>query len=295
MHSHKNGAPDTSSAISGGNNRRDTSQVTIIGNLFFDCDQAATAKEGNFFTMINNTIVHMTKTGGLDTAAGAVCVRDLDPSPTKFGEGVYLEGNIIADVEQLVRNYVTNETVVTMNHNILPLSWAGPGSANLVTEPKLKHIPTLSEARFTNWASAQIMREWFSLQPGSPAIGTGPGGRDMGAIVKSGVSISGEPKGVIDQTVATLTVGPNRTGNGIPTAGWPSGSGYTHFKWRLDGGAWSTETPINTPIALQGLADGPHVVEVTGKRDSGTYQNDPALGPDAVVTRSLTWTVKANK
>ena len=39
-----------------------TSEITIIGNLFFDCDNAATAKQGNFFTLINNTIVHMTRT-----------------------------------------------------------------------------------------------------------------------------------------------------------------------------------------------------------------------------------------
>ncbi len=29
-----------------------------------------------------------------------------------------------------------------------------------------------------------------------------------------------------------------------------------------------------------------------GKRDSGVYQNDPVLGPDAVVTRTPTWTVQ---
>jgi hypothetical protein len=32
-------------------------------------------------------------------------------------------------------------------------------------------------------------------------------------------------------------------------------------------------------------------VEVTGKRDSGLYQDDPLFGPDAVVTRSRTWNV----
>ena len=43
---------------------------------------------------------------------------------------------------------------------------------------------------------------------------------------------------------------------------------------------------------LAGLAQGPHSVEVVGKRDSGTYQDDPELGPDAVVTQSRTWTVR---
>ena len=74
------------SAVSGGNydyggGNVQTSQITIIGNLIFDCDNAATAKQGNFYAMLNNTIVHTTKTGGLDTASGVVNVRDLDPGP----------------------------------------------------------------------------------------------------------------------------------------------------------------------------------------------------------------------
>ena len=127
LHVHKNGAPDSSSAVSGGNTGSDTSQVTLIGNLFFDCDQAATAKQGNFFTLLNNTILHMTKEGGLDTADGAVNVQDRDPGPpTTFAAGFYLEGNIIADVNQLVRNYDPAHTTVTLNNNILSIPWKRP-------------------------------------------------------------------------------------------------------------------------------------------------------------------------
>ena len=296
VHSHKNGAPDTSSAISGGENRGDTSQVTVINNLFFDCDQASTAKEGNFFTLIHNTIVHMTKEGGLDTADGAVCVQDLDPRPTTFGEGFYLEGNIIVDVKQLVRNYSPKEGTVTFTNNILSMAWDGPGGGNTVVDPKLKHIPSLAETKFTNWASAQILRDWFSLQPDSPARGKGFGGRDLGGVAPMGAMISGEPAGKTHLSTATLTVGPNRSGHGIPQAGWPLGAGYTHYKWRLDGaGTWSAETPVAQPIQLTGLADGSHFVEVIGKRDSGTWQNDPDLGASGVVSRSRTWTVKAGK
>ena len=139
LHVHKNGAPDSSSAVSGGNTGADTSQVTLIGNLFFDCDQAATAKQGNFFTFLNNTIVHMTKSGGLDTADGVVNVQDRDPGPpTTFGAGFYLEGNIIADVNQLVRNYDPAQTTVTFNNNLLSIPWNGPGLSNRVAEPLLQ-------------------------------------------------------------------------------------------------------------------------------------------------------------
>src|ERR1043166_4773827 len=74
---------------------------------------------------------------------------------------------------------------------------------------------------------------------------------------------------------ATIVVGINRTGNGIPTAGFPNGSGYTHYKWRLDGGAWSAETPIASALNIPGFKSGTHRLDVSGKRDSGTYQDDP--------------------
>ena len=76
-----------------------------------------------------------------------------------------------------------------------------------------------------------------------------------------------------------------------PQGGWPGGTGYTHYKWRLDGGDWSAEQAIQTPITLSGLAPGSHHVEVIGKRDTGRYQNDPELGPAASITRSRDWVV----
>ena len=95
------------------------------------------------------------------------------------------------------------------------------------------------------------------------------------------------------QTSAVLVVGINRTGNGIPAAGWPNGSGYTAYKWRLDTDGWSAETPIALPILLSGIADGAHHVEVIGKNDAGFYQNDPIFGSDAVVTISPTWHIQS--
>ena len=294
LHAHKNGAPDSSSAVSGGSDGPRTSEITITGNLFYDCDQAATAKQGNFFTFVNNTIVRTTKTGGLDTASGVVNVRDLDPGPpTTFGAGFYLEGNIILEAEQLVRNYVEGQTTVTFINNLMSLPWTGPGGANSSADPMLKHLPQLGETSFATWEAAQVMRDWFSLRPNSPALGAGLNGGDLGGVIPFGASISGEPSGVTTRTSATLTVGFNRAGHGLPVAGWPLGSGYTHYKWRLDGGPWSGETPIQTPISLTGLGAGAHYVEVAGKRDSGLYQDDRLFGPAAVTTVSKTWVVRS--
>lgn len=296
LHSHRNGSPDSSSAVSGGNydfgtsGGVRTSEITIIGNLFFDCDNAATAKEGNFFTFLNNTIVHTTKTGGEDFASGVVNVRDTTPSLTAIGLGFYLEGNIIWDAEQLVRNYDPAQTTVTFNNNIIPMPWSGPGSNNVIVSPLLTYIPQVSDTYFTNWDSAQVMRAWFALQPGSPAHRTGPNGQDKGGLVPIGASVDG-PAGTNNQTTATLTVGIVRSGFGIPAAGFPNGSGYIAYEYRLDNGAWSAEIPTPTPIHLTGLANGSHQVDVTGKRDSGWYQDDPAFGPEASITSSRTWVV----
>lgn len=292
LHTHRVGSPDSASAVSGGADNADTSQVTIIGNIFYDVDQAANAKQGNFYTLLNNTIVHQTHIGSDDTNTAVVILADEN---TAQGLGMYLEGNIILDAENLTRN-VTTATVTYTNNIIRQLSgapWTGLGGNNSGDDPLLKRIPQMSETtNFTTWAQAQVMREWFSLQPGSPALGAGPNGRDQGGNIPLGASISGEPNGTTFLTTATLTVGPNRTGNGIPTAGFPNGSGFTHYRWRLDGaGSWSSETPIATPIVLSGLANGPHYVEVAGKRDSDFYQDDAVFGADAVVTRSRTWTV----
>jgi len=286
MHVHKNGPPDTSSAVSGGSDSGNTSEVTVIGNLFYDVDHAAMAKQGDFFTLVNNTIVRQTHQGGLDTDGAVICVQDNGMTEAL---GMYLEGNIVYDAEKLVRDQVAS--VVTFNNNLVSLPWTGPGSGNTLGDPLFQHVPQMSETVFANWKQAQVMWDWLGLRPGSPAVGAGPNGTDKGGVNPLGASIAGVPDGVTNHTTATLTVGPNLIGYGIPTAGWPNGSGFTHYKWRLDGEAWSAETPIGTPIVLAGLANGPHTVDVVGKNDAGLYQNDPALGPTAVITHSRTWTV----
>jgi hypothetical protein len=214
--------------------------------------------------------------------------------------GMYVEGNIIYDAEKLLRLYTNS--IVTFTNNIIStnatwttnLLWTGPGGNNSTNDPLLKFIPTVAQtASFTSWADAQVMWDWFSLKTNSPAIGTGPNALDKGGVVPIGASISGAPSGQTMESNATLVVGINRTGSGIPSgsAAWPLGSGYPRYKWRLDTNAWSAETSISTPITLNNLSSGPHYVEISGRRDSGLYQDDPLFGLDARVTRSATWTV----
>ena len=288
LHTHKNGSPDTASAVSGGDDTGNPSEVTIIGNIIYDCDQTMLAKQGNRFVMLNNTIVHQTHVGGLDTTGAVICTQDND-----LGEGaaVYLEGNIIHDAEALTRDLV--DALVTFTNNVMQLPWTGPGGGNPTADPQLVYLPQVAETTFTNWSGAQVMWEWFQLQPGSPARGAGSQGRDIGATTP-GVLVTGAPVGETRETNALLAVSIARSGNGITAAGWPAGAGYTHYKWRLDSGPWSAETPTSEPIELLGLADGAHVVEVTGKNDAGWYRDDPLFADAAYTVRSATWTVLAD-
>lgn len=290
LHAHRNGSPDSASAISGGADNSDTSQITVVGNLFYDVDQAALAKQGNFYTFLNNTIVRQTAEGGVDTDSGVIALADVR---TELGAGMYLEGNILQSITKLVRTQ--GVAVVTFTNNLMPLPWTGPGGSNTIADPEFVGPSESLDTRFiTDWASAQVLWDYFSLRPSSPARNAGPGGRDQGAVVPVGVAVSGAPAGRTPERRVTLEVGPNRKGSGIPTAGWPAGSGYTHYRWRLDAGEWSGEVPITQKLVLENLSDGAHQVEVVGRLDSGTYQNEPDLGPFASVTATPTWIVDAS-
>ncbi len=288
LHTHRNGSPDSASAISGGLDQSNTSELTIVRNFFFDCDHAVTAKEGNFYTLLNNTVVRVTQAGGVDTASAVVNLAD---EGTAVGAGFYLEGNVIADAAALARNYNPAVSLVTYSNNVLPVAWSGPGGGNLIVAPRFQHVPSVSEAQFTTWSAAQIVKEWLSLAPGSPGSGTGPGGLDQGAAVAGGVTLSGGLAPVTPARNAEFTVGTLRTGSGIPAAGFPVGSGYTHYQWRLNGGSWSAETPLHQTLRLTNLAIGTYQVEVRGKRDSNDYQDAPDLGASAIAPATCLWKV----
>lgn len=286
LHVHKNGPPDTASAISGGNDSGQASEVTIVGNIFYDVDQAALAKQDNVFVFLNNTIFRQTHEGGLDTEGAVICTQDNNMSE---GKAVYLEDNIIVDADALTRDH--EQALVTFTNNLMQLTWDGPGGNNRPEDPGLAYVPQLAETTFENWADAQILWVWFSLRPDAAARGAGANGRDIGATT-GGIHVSGMPTGITLLNNATLQVSGFRTGSGIDPADWPEGgAGYTHYQWRLDGGPWSGERPIDAPLALDDLAEGDHWIEVAGRNDAGWYRNDPRFGPAATTTIVGPWTV----
>lgn len=312
MHVHRDpnrtdDARDTGSAISGGVDfANQFSEWTIINNLFYDVDHAILNKGGSSagagrFIFVNNTLVHVNKEngGGLTTDIAAFDFTDDGvplPDPS-YGAGAYVAHNIIWDCPMLTANYNPANHTVVFDNNILPLPWAGPGSNNVVIDPGL-NLGLITDVATADWKTVKAA---LTPQPGSAALARGYGAKyDRGGLNPPGILIYGEPVGTNASAGATLTVAPGGTfnwGTVVPPYLW----GYTQYKWKLDNGAWSAETPITTQptISLNGLANGPHTVYVTGKNDAGYYQDDPFVYPTnagiaAHVTVSRTWTVNTS-
>jgi hypothetical protein len=84
-------------------------------------------------------------------------------------------------------------------------------------------------------------------------------------------SISGVPRATTPSRNATLTVG---------------GNGITHYRYKLNNGAYTAETPVATPISLSNLPEGStNTVFVIGRNASDVWQNIDAP------TISRTWVV----
>ena len=243
LHVHKdqyNTDPGESNVISAGGGH----EFVVVRNVFYDVGHVAIVKDDSFMTFTNNTVVD---------ADLAAIYFDLPGQTNGPGRGAYLDGNVF-DGTPVVFAEVLPTTDLTVHRSILPAEYHGYGVGNLGEDPRL-----------ADPAGGDV-----SLRPGSPALGTGPGGLDMGAIVPGGPSICGEPPARTPATDATLTV---------------FGPGLTHYKVRVNDGPWSEERSIHSPIELTGLSDGTYTVSVLGRNSAYAWQDEaqPAV--------SETWTV----
>ena len=237
--------------------------------------------------MRNSFLKMVTNPNALQSAGGT----PIPPGIILFGEpwrgrplgaGAIYDGNIAWDLDPIIQAtpfplYDSAESYLRVNHSLIQgNNW--PGTGNITADPLFVS---------TTGIDYTTIRSALQLQAGSPAIGTGPNGLDMGAAVPAGASISGEPPALTTSRDATLTV---------------SGPGIWVYKWRLNGGAWSADVPLvaasvltggpflatmydnAAPISLTNLADGPYIVEVLGRNSGGDWQEFPTV--------SKIWTVQ---
>jgi len=234
MHIHQDGDRESKSyAVTTGTEGGDITELTVVGNLFWDVDHAMLAKDGGFITAVNNTIVDVHKDPAVSGATTAVIGFYENRSGQWPGAGAILEGNVIYDVSRLwgdIDGMGTTTYVVANNNVIYDVDLVGetiPGVGNILEAPRL-------------WNTTNIADVWndFRLRPGSPAIGAGPNGVDAGALPGYLATIAGEPYGTTWSDTATLTVG---------------GPDIYGYKYRLmrDGawvGDWSDETPVDWSV-----------------------------------------------
>jgi hypothetical protein len=261
------------------------SELVIVRNYFYNCEHLLLLKDAGAAVVQNNTFLKMVENPNAQTAAGAA----IPPGIILFGEpwrgrplgaGAIYEGNIAWDLAPVIQTtpfplYSAATSYLRVNRSLIQGN-AWPGTGNITSDPLFVNTTGID---YTNIVAS------LALLPGSPAIGTGPNGIDMGANVPAGASIGGAPTGTVGTRSATLTVG---------------GPGVWVYKWRLNGGAWSANVPLvpasvlnggpfsatmydnPMPITLTDLPDGTHTVEVLGQNSGGDWQGTPVV---------RTWTV----
>jgi hypothetical protein len=284
---------DTANAIGGGEDGTEVSEWTILNNLFYDVDHAVLARNRNRFSFVSNTVFRVSRSYGSGTGIAAFSFSDSGAplSPLTAGQGAYIADNIIDDCPALITNYNPASLTVSMDGNLLPagLAWTGPGSGNFFTSSRLGTSSLVPPATLTSGtadqgrAAASAIQSAFVPGPLSPALCTGMFGGNRGGLQKDGIAIGGAPPVPVTGESVTLAVGPGGSfiAGTAPAFNW----GYTSYRFSLDGGPLSAETPIGTPLTLTGLAEGPHQVTVLGRTDAGVWQTVP--------TASRTFTVRA--
>jgi hypothetical protein len=252
------------------------SELMICRNIFYNCEHTLLLKDSGSAVMQNNTIVHLTTNALARTASG----NPIPPGIILFGEpwrgrplgaGAIYEGNIAYDLDPVIRSnpfpiYDPASSFLVVSRSLTQgTNW--PGTGNLSSDPM-----------FVNAAgpmTAQNIKSNLMLMLGSPCIGTGPNGLDMGALVPAGASISGAPSSPTTSTGATLRV---------------AGPGVVAYRWKLNNGPWSSEIPLtnsflittnyfnptNGLVTLTNLPPGTNTFCAIGKNSAGFWQDTNA-------------------
>jgi len=218
------------------------SYIILNRNIFFNNINAVLLKGHAELLAENNTFVGQ--------ANSAINFNESGSTP---GRSAKMDGNIFWDNGTVFQN-IDGQVLLSVDNSILPAQWHSYGVGNIDADPVFVDSGTD-----------------FRLKAGSPAIGTGPCGLDMGAYVPAGAAICGEPDEITYRTDAVLIVG---------------GPGITHYKFSLNSEPWSGELPVDVPIVLNNLINGQtYTVYVIGKNTAGIWQSEDEP------TASRSWTI----
>jgi hypothetical protein len=168
------------------------------------------------------------------------------------GKGAIFKGNIFWDNARMFKDLIET-TELKVDRCLIESAFHDRGVGNLDADPGF--VGPVENAS--------------AIPLGSPVLGTGPNGLDMGFLVPAGASIAGEPPTTTWRTEATLVV---------------DGPAIRRYRYRLNGGAWSVETVVEDAIVLSGLS-GTNQVEVIGENTVGDWQ------AEAEATVSRVWVV----
>lgn len=163
MNFHKNTTRSTTSnAVSTGHvdvaGQTISSMLTLRNNTFINNDHHLLLKDFSFATAVNNTFVNAT--------FGAIHFAEPNGSSVVGpGLGAALDGNIFWGTGVVLLEN-TPSTQLSLNRSIVPAALVGLGVGNLAADPLL-----------VNPAGGD-----FSVKRGSPALGAGPNGTDIGAV-----------------------------------------------------------------------------------------------------------------
>ena len=217
--------PQESNIVSAGRGQT----YTIVRNTFMNCQHAVQVKDDAFLYFINNTVAN--------ASADAIY---FGAAPAAPGKGVYIDSSIFYNTNAVLPEVIAPSTA-EVHSSIVPTVLHALGNDNIEATPVFAD-PEIGD---------------FSLIPGSPGIGAGQQGIDMGSFVPGGIIFITSPLSQTHQSNATFTL---------------CGPGMSHYAYRLDGGPWSSERSIDEAITLTGLTDISHTLEVVGKTSANLWQ-----------------------
>ncbi|MCA9263741.1 MAG: hypothetical protein KDA60_07815 [Planctomycetales bacterium] len=273
-----------SNAISTGDASGTTPTVVLARNIFWNVDHVIHLRSGDAAIAENNTIVgipddyvDISGRTNITSAFHLYVAGDSD------GAGAFLADNIFWELPRVFGNPDQPAGVVSqleVTHNLLDPRVADNVIADrAVMLRELGADNVVGDPGFTDLEVGN-----FELSPTSPGKGAGRFGQDVGALVRPGIWVTGEPDAYTRDTTATLTVG---------------GPGIFGFQYRIDGGPWSDPeiygtrfnalgpTPRSATIVLDGLAPGPHYIEAIGQDYAGQWQVTPTLSRTWVISSSV--------